>query len=138
MFDKEIVRYLYLLLILTGLNNSVFAQQSTDKYNLFFSYNKESDFIWHKGDKLLMRIDSTALVNDKYPLCIEQSPSIHKFLHASPLLVLFFQDFLIPDDIDNEARFILYAKTKNLATCMLKGIRIGKNEVFRWKKRSVC
>jgi erythromycin esterase-like protein len=124
----KITTYLYLLLILTGLNNSVFAQQSADKYNLFFSYNKESDFIWHKGDKLLMRIDSTALVNGKYPLCIEQSPSIHKFLHASPLLVLFFQEFLIPDDIDNEAQLILYAKTKNLTTCVLKSIRIGKNE----------
>lgn len=128
MNKKEVITCLCLLFLFIGLNDSIFAQKCARNYNLLFNYDDEVDFGWLKGDGVLMMIDSTFLINGKYPLCVKQSPSKYRFLPNAPLMVLLTQEFPIPDTINSKIQITLHAKTKNLDVCMLKSIRIGNNE----------
>lgn len=106
----------------------LYSQSMADRWNMHFDYGDSVDFKWWIGNNLLMKRDSTELVNGKYPLLIGQLPSKHELLPKVPLSVIMYQEFPISVNCEDSVQVVLHSKSRNLKTCMVKGICIDDRE----------
>lgn len=115
-----------LCLLLLAVSIDYINAQS--RYNLSFQEIDSINFKWVSSTRLLLRTDSSALVNGKYPLVIEQKNDNHS-PYVSLLKVDFQQSFLLPDTLENaNIKISINNKCLNMEKLLLKVISLNKHQ----------
>lgn len=115
-----------LCLLLLAVSIDYINAQS--RYNLNFQEVDSINLKWVSSTRLLLRTDSSALVNGKYPLVLEQKNDNHS-PYVSLLKVDFQQSFLLPDTLENaNIKISINNKCLNMEKLLLKVISLNKHQ----------
>lgn len=113
------------LLLLVFSIDYVYAQS---RYNLNFQGVDSINLKWVSSTRLLLRTDSSALVNSKYPLVLEQKNDNHS-PYVSLLKVDLQQTFLLSDTLENaNIKISINNKCLNMEKLFLKVISLNKHQ----------
>lgn len=116
------------VLCLLLLAVSIDCINAQSRYNLNFQGVDSINLKWVSSTRLLLRTDSSALVNGKYPLVLEQKNDNHS-PYVSLLKVDLQQTFLLSDTLENaNIKISINNKCLNMEKLFLKVISLNKHQ----------
>ena len=123
---KNVILILYLLFVIGCCNKE--QETFTESHNLNFRLDKAgklSKWTFNRSSSFIFNIDSSIIVNDKYPLIFTQQ----EFQGLRfPLKATMQQLVLLPENASDSADIFITCKSQNLNTARIVLPAINKNE----------